>query len=281
VNEWDGVIAVEQNETIDKRRIVAEALVFEDVLPVMTAASLSEDDADRLKGKTTRVWREGKFIKAEGCVDAPPGTYAASVAVSSKGHTLFRVHEDTERGTYTILSGDVMEVVLIPVDQAVWPEASITVYDGANPNTGEARVRRLLELMDTWLANGVLPKHYRDDELALSCEHGEPLHVGWRELNGEALRAQALLDHYAIPGGYPQGKGDLDWRVAEALLELSETRSLLSDIAAAHRREEVAGMVGDFCVECTWRWPCPTYLRASRQRSSDRPWHPLDDEDGS
>jgi hypothetical protein len=120
-------------------------------------------------------------------------------------------------------------------------------------------------------------RHYTDAD---TCEHGERLNVGWLELGMEAENAQQLLDFVGIPDGSPQGKGDVDWRVAETVLRLMEAGQRLSAIASAHARETgPAGMVGDYCIECERRWPCPTYLWANGDRDTNRCWDPNDDEE--
>lgn len=279
-NDWDGVIAVEEDPTADNRRIVAGALTLPtEPIPAFLSEHLREEHPEfpHVCGRATRIWRQGKLIKGEGWIEAPPGTYYASIGIHRTDRVQLRVHEDHVRGRYTVLSGAIKEVVLIPEANAVWPQVQITVYDGANPDSHDEQVRRTLTRHDEWLESGVRRKHYTD---ATTCEHGEPLHVGWLELGQEAARAQAVLDTYGIPNGLPQGKGDLDWRVTEAMFELTDTRMRLSSIALAHAREKLGetGLVGEFCTECGRKWPCPTYLWASGERSGNLPFDPMDDE---
>lgn len=281
MNEWDGVIAVESEWTTDKRIIVTDALMWHEPVPTRLMGLGSEYGPPQ--GKTVEVRRDGKFIRAWGVIDAPPGKYSAAVTVAGEDGAPLRVNTDPDRSTVTVMRGVIREVVLLHPPRPNWPEAEVTVYDGKRPEVGEVsrddQVRNLLSIMDWQLASGVAIKHYRDDPTVFQCEHGGELHVGWREISDEAMRAQALLDFFDVPGGDPQGRGDLDWRVAEALLELSEARGVLGDIAAAHARKTAGGgMVGDFCVECDYRWPCPTYLRAAGERTSDTPWLPQDDD---
>lgn len=113
-------------------------------------------------------------------------------------------------------------------------------------------------------------RHYNPVE---TCEHGERLHVGWLELGQEAEYAQQILDFAGVPDGEPQGKGDLDWRVAVAAIRLLEAESRLATIADAHARETAGGgMVGDYCVECGCRHPCPTYRWASGDTDTRDAW---------
>ena len=120
-------------------------------------------------------------------------------------------------------------------------------------------------------------RHYSDAD---TCSHGERLDVGWLELGQEAETAQQLLDFAGIHDGNPQGRGDVDWRVAEAVLRLHEAEGRLEAIAAAHARETgPAGTVGDFCIECEMRWPCPTQAWASGERSIIDRWDPADEEE--
>lgn len=286
MNDWDGVIAVEEDETVDKRRIVRDALVFEDVLPVATTKSLSEANppSEWIKGKSTRVWRDGKLIRAEGLVDAPPGPYSASIQVVGSEKTLLRAYQNEVDGTYTITSGAIRVIVLIPVAQAVWPQASITVYDGRNPRSRDEQIRRLLDSARSRLENAQekrfllqpetwppLHTHYNDVD---TCEHGERLHVGWLEIAQEAENIQQLMDVVGVPDGLNQGIGDADWRVAEAVLRLMDAQERLSRIASNHTRETgVGGTVGDFCNECNWRWPCPTYRFASGTADTAEEWN--------
>lgn len=119
-------------------------------------------------------------------------------------------------------------------------------------------------------------RHYTDSD---TCEHGEQLNVGWLEIGQEAENAQQLLDFAGVPDGHPQGSGDVDWRVAEVVLRLMDAQGYLSAIASAHARETApGGMVGDYCIECERRWPCPTYLWADGQRDTLDCWEPADDE---
>lgn len=119
-------------------------------------------------------------------------------------------------------------------------------------------------------------RHYTD---AHTCRHGEELPLGWLELGYEAENAQQLLDFAGIPDGVPQGRGDVDWRVAALVLDHHRATVLLAEIADAHQQGTgPVGMVDGYCVECTWTWPCPTYLRASGQRETSSPWNPADDE---
>lgn len=103
-------------------------------------------------------------------------------------------------------------------------------------------------------------RHYNRE--AMTCEHGDPLNIGWLEMGQEMENAQQILDIAGVPDGLGQGPGDLDWRVAEMYLDLHDAQTALSDIAAWHARETAGGgMVGDYCVECEKQWPCPTYRR--------------------
>lgn len=154
--------------------------------------------------------------------------------------------------------------------------------------TRDDKIRTLLEMArrraesapsDTPLDVADWPRIHRHYTDADTCEHGERLNVGWLELGMEAENAQQILDFAGIPDGDPQGKGDVDWRTAEAVLRLLDARSFLSAIAAAHARETApGGMVGDFCIECDRRWPCPTSLWATGQRDTFDCWNPADDD---
>lgn len=127
--------------------------------------------------------------------------------------------------------------------------------------------------LDKW---PTIHRHYTDAD---TCEHGERLNVGWLELGMQAENAQQVLDVARIPDEHPQGRGDVDWRTAEAVLRLLDAEGRLSSIAAAHARETApGGMVGDYCIECERRWPCPTYLHANGDRNALDCWDPADDE---
>lgn len=153
------------------------------------------------------------------------------------------------------------------------------------------QIRSMLDMARGWaegapaekpLDVAAWPRIHRHYTEADTCEHGERLNVGWLELAREAENAQQLLDFAGIPDGNPQGRGDVDWRTAEAVLRLTDAQGRLSAIAAAHARETApGGMVGDFCIECDRRWPCPTYLHANGDRSTLDCWDPADDEDGT
>jgi hypothetical protein len=136
------------------------------------------------------------------------------------------------------------------------------------------QVRNLLDMARERTENG--HRHYSG---VTTCKHGEELHVGWLELSQEAQNAQHILDFFGIPGGDPQGRGDVDWRVAEAGLRLHAAEGALAAIKEAHARETgPAGTVGDFCIECEQRWPCPTYAWANGERSVIDCWDPAADE---
>lgn len=54
----------------------------------------------------------------------------------------------------------------------------------------------------------------------------------------------------------------------------------LARIAEAHRKyvDEHGGTTGE-CDECTWNWPCPTYVWATTDRNpAIDTWDPADDE---
>lgn len=119
-------------------------------------------------------------------------------------------------------------------------------------------------------------RHYTDAD---TCSHGEELPLSWLELGFEAENAQQLLDFAGIPDGLPQGHGDVDWRVAALVLAHHRATAVLANIASAHQQGTgPVGMVDGFCVECTWAWPCPTYLWASGERDPLSPWNPADDD---
>ena len=120
---------------------------------------------------------------------------------------------------------------------------------------------------ETW----TIPHTHYNDVRTNDCGHD--IHVGWLEIAQEVENVQQLMDHLGIPDGLPQGKGDADWRVAEVVLRLSDATERLSRIALNHQRETAdGGMVGDFCVECNWRWPCPTYRFANGDGDALDPW---------
>lgn len=88
--------------------------------------------------------------------------------------------------------------------------------------------------------------------------------VGWAELVHDAEVAQRLLDFVRVPGGPPQGGGDIDTRVAALVVRVTDAEARLAEIADVHARETApGGMVGDYCTECGHRWPCPTYEKAT------------------
>ncbi|MDQ6875419.1 MAG: hypothetical protein M3042_10225 [Actinomycetota bacterium] len=123
----------------------------------------------------------------------------------------------------------------------------------AQKRTESAAAKKPLAVAD-W------PRIHRHYTTADTCEHGERLNDGWLELGMEAENAQQLLDFVGIPDGDPQGRGDVDWRTADAVLQLMDASGRLAGIASAHARETApGGMVGDYCVECGHRWPCSTY----------------------
>lgn len=116
------------------------------------------------------------------------------------------------------------------------------------------------------------------------AEVGEPVDLGTSEIVFEAEVAHKILDFYKVPDGPTQGGGDIDTRVAALAKRTRHAESLLSKIALNHARESgPGGTVGDYCVECDHRWPCPTYLHASGTRHENATWSPLyqDDRDCS
>lgn len=78
------------------------------------------------------------------------------------------------------------------------------------------------------------------------------------EVAVEARTAHHLLDI----AGVPRGKGyssDVDARTFLLLAEVIGLRERLDRIATWHSRETgPAGTFGDYCTECTERWPCDT-----------------------
>jgi hypothetical protein len=91
----------------------------------------------------------------------------------------------------------------------------------------------------------------------------DEVQVGWAELLHDAEVAQRLLDLVDVPDGDPQGGGDIDTRVAALALRVTDAEARLAEIADIHARETApGGMVGDYCVECEHRWPCPTYEKS-------------------
>jgi hypothetical protein len=152
------------------------------------------------------------------------------------------------------------------------------VSGGANDETTtvyDDRIRRMLDDAgrrvenaedkgDTWANPTSWPTPHRHYNDVRKNDCGHDLNVGWLELGQEAENAQQLLDQAGIPDGDPQGKGDLDWRVAEAVIRLTEAKARLASIATAHRQGEgPTGAVSGCCVECMWTWPCSTYRRAN------------------
>lgn len=136
--------------------------------------------------------------------------------------------------------------------------------------TLSAEARRLRDnVLEVVRKNGY--QHYNADA---ECSCGP----GCGEVLQEAEVAQRLLTLTGVPEGMGYD-ADLDSRVAEAVRRLSTASRLLNKIASAHSRETgPAGTVGDYCVECSWRWPCPTYLTADGERDPNSAWHPNDDE---
>lgn len=53
----------------------------------------------------------------------------------------------------------------------------------------------------------------------------------------------------------------------------------LARIAKAHLppRNLVTDRVLRECRECTWQWPCPTYVWATEERDASLPWDPAGD----
>jgi hypothetical protein len=66
--------------------------------------------------------------------------------------------------------------------------------------------------------------------------------------------------------------------------QLETARFRLARIAEMHRKnvDSAGGTYGD-CTECSWNWPCPTYVWATTDRDALAPWDPNDDdeEDGN
>lgn len=126
---------------------------------------------------------------------------------------------------------------------------------------------RLRELAQHWTDAKSYTRRYRP-------ETAEGLDPGWRELLMEAETSHRLLDVVAH-----DGLGELDERVAAVVLRLSHAEGFLASIANAHDRERAGGgMVGDFCIECERRWPCPTYQWANGDRDMNDSWEGSDDD---
>jgi hypothetical protein len=166
-------------------------------------------------------------------------------------------------------------------------ESKINVgVSAATEPTRDDLIRNLLDMAQKRAANAPekdvlhpetwppVHRHYNDVRVN-DCGHD--LHYGWLEIAQEIENVQQVLDVAGIPDGLPQGKGDADWRAAEAVMRLIDARERLGRIADNHARETAdGGMVGDFCVECNWRWPCPTYRFANGDADTLDSWR--DDE---
>lgn len=59
---------------------------------------------------------------------------------------------------------------------------------------------------------------------------------------------------------------------------MADEAGRLRRIAEAHKNHVVNGMTSKYCVECNWRWPCPTYVWATDERCDPviDSWLPVD-----
>lgn len=85
-------------------------------------------------------------------------------------------------------------------------------------------------------------------------------------IDAQEAMIQALPEGMGFSRGRLMLNGDSpDWRLAR--------------IREAHAREIAdGGMVGEYCIECGWAWPCATYIWTLELDgpSCDEPWSPLD-----
>lgn len=79
---------------------------------------------------------------------------------------------------------------------------------------------------------------------------------------GEVMEEARTVQHLLDLAGVPEGEGysaHIDGRVFLLVAEVGRLRERLVRIAGWHARETgPGGMVGDFCIECGWSWPCDT-----------------------
>lgn len=103
-----------------------------------------------------------------------------------------------------------------------------------------------------------------------TCEHGHD-HLGHGEVMFEARTVQHLCDLAGIPAGRGYS-AHIDARVFQMMAELVKVREQVARIADWHSRESgPAGTVGDYCVECAHRWPCPTRRLADGENVDENP----------
>lgn len=146
-----------------------------------------------------------------------------------------------------------------------------SLLDMAAKRVENAQEKTNLFEPETWPT----PHRHYNDVRDNGCGH--EVHVGWLEIAQEVEYVQQLMDFVGIPDALSQGRGDADWRVAEAVLRLTGALARLDRIAENHRQEQGdGGMVGSYCVECQWVWPCPTYRFANGDADPLDPWR--DDE---
>lgn len=97
--------------------------------------------------------------------------------------------------------------------------------------------------------------------------------VAWAgEIFEQARTAHHLLDMVGIPHGIAYAQ-DLDSRTWQAVNQIVQLKDRLARIAAWHSRETGPhGLIGDYCTECSERWPCET------RRMADGSHHDLTEE---
>jgi hypothetical protein len=124
----------------------------------------------------------------------------------------------------------------------------------------ETPAMRLRDMAARWIDAPGYKRRYRQDVV-------KDLHCGVREVFTEAEVAQRLLDVAQVADGDPQGGGDVDARVAVAVLDLIHAQGLLAAI----------GVVSGYCMECERIWPCPTFQWANGDRDVNDAWEGSDD----
>lgn len=115
------------------------------------------------------------------------------------------------------------------------------------------------------------------------AEHGAPvpsffsiIEFGRKEAPYGPVKMREGIDaQEAMVRALPEGWGIARCRI---MLNGDSPDHRLARIREAHSRERAAAMPGEYCSECGWTWPCPTYVWTLEidGPSCDEPWNPAD-----